>query len=338
MTYRALNRGNLTLPQVKCTERTYLIPEKLVGTPLLCTWCGGGENLKKCQKCHLASYCSTGCQRNHWRQGHRLECRDISQFPEQGKIAKRILSTLTSTLTFPVSDPYIQLMRALDALDGLRPYDIVIDCDDIPASSGEWRDEMAAQLSKKMKVELVRPVEEKSEKSENEFTRLKFRVGELFVYHVYSFEQNVYCSIEEFYRVNDLRAPVVKGEFDSARFLETLSILEKTIHEENQAVNRDQIAFLTCVRFALRLSMGDSIGPLDFALLEWMSRKGCNKQCPFVKSAMELGSKLMRREREIIDLTNGFDLTLSMLLHTIGDGVMDSGEILLFAYFYDMWL
>lgn len=334
MSFRALNNGNLTLPQVQCSEKTYFIPEKLNGAGMSCSWCGGGENLKKCQKCHLSSYCSIACQRNHWRQSHKQECRDINETPELGKIAKRILSTLTCSV---VSDSYTQLMRVLDTLDGLRPCETVIDCDDMPASSGEgtdWRDEMAIELSKRMKIDLMCRGKNEDQQSDG-FTRLKFRVGQFFVYHVYTVRQNVYYNVNDFCSVNKLNGPVVNGEFDAARFLETISVLEKTIKNDNAApVNRDQIVFLTCVRFALRLGMGD----LDFALLEWISRKGCNKKCPFVKSAMQLGSKLMRNERDMIDLTNGFDMTLDMLLNTIGDGVMDGNEILLFAYFYAMWL
>jgi len=49
-----------------------------------CLFCGifasGNVRLRKCAKCHRASYCSRKCQVKHWKAGHKKEC-----IEEQGK-------------------------------------------------------------------------------------------------------------------------------------------------------------------------------------------------------------------------------------------------------------
>jgi TPR repeat protein len=47
--------------------------------PLLCSTCGTPETidriLRSCKQCHTTQYCSTACQRKHWREGgHSKEC------------------------------------------------------------------------------------------------------------------------------------------------------------------------------------------------------------------------------------------------------------------------
>src|SRR5689334_6850471 len=47
------------------------------------SWPKGSENvqyevhprLKKCSRCKQAAYCSVACQREHWRNGHRDDCK-----------------------------------------------------------------------------------------------------------------------------------------------------------------------------------------------------------------------------------------------------------------------
>ena len=38
---------------------------------------------KRCSKCHCSFYCSVECQKRHWRQEHKADCRDIGWFREQ---------------------------------------------------------------------------------------------------------------------------------------------------------------------------------------------------------------------------------------------------------------
>ena len=37
---------------------------------------------KMCSRCHMTFYCGVACQRAHWRNGHREDCRDINFFRE----------------------------------------------------------------------------------------------------------------------------------------------------------------------------------------------------------------------------------------------------------------
>ena len=40
-----------------------------------CTCCGAASSsLKRCGRCHAASYCSVDCQRNDWKAGHKAAC------------------------------------------------------------------------------------------------------------------------------------------------------------------------------------------------------------------------------------------------------------------------
>ncbi|KIM24497.1 hypothetical protein M408DRAFT_232258 [Serendipita vermifera MAFF 305830] len=39
-----------------------------------CVVCGKSGTVMKCEKCRVARYCSVGCQRTHWRNGHSREC------------------------------------------------------------------------------------------------------------------------------------------------------------------------------------------------------------------------------------------------------------------------
>jgi MYND finger/RING-type zinc-finger len=43
-----------------------------------CGRSGQTRPLKQCARCHCTFYCSVECQRNHWRQEHRDECREMS--------------------------------------------------------------------------------------------------------------------------------------------------------------------------------------------------------------------------------------------------------------------
>ena len=50
--------------------------------PLLCSTCGTPETtdrkLNRCSRCRTTRYCSTACQRKHWREGgHKKECKKL---------------------------------------------------------------------------------------------------------------------------------------------------------------------------------------------------------------------------------------------------------------------
>ncbi len=40
--------------------------------------CEGALPLKQCGGCRAARYCGADCQRAHWREGHRAECRALA--------------------------------------------------------------------------------------------------------------------------------------------------------------------------------------------------------------------------------------------------------------------
>ena len=35
---------------------------------------GGSAQLKTCAKCKVVFYCSSSCQRENWREGHKKDC------------------------------------------------------------------------------------------------------------------------------------------------------------------------------------------------------------------------------------------------------------------------
>jgi hypothetical protein len=58
-------------------------------TPTLpcCAACGTHETtrrpLKTCTRCHTARYCNSDCQMNHWKEGHKRECKQLQKEHEK---------------------------------------------------------------------------------------------------------------------------------------------------------------------------------------------------------------------------------------------------------------
>jgi len=36
-----------------------------------------GSEFKRCSRCKVALYCSADCQRNHWKDGHKEDCKSL---------------------------------------------------------------------------------------------------------------------------------------------------------------------------------------------------------------------------------------------------------------------
>ena len=66
-------KGSIHLPLgVKCS---ILCPiEALESLTAKCTQCGAVKKLKQCSVCHAVAYCSTECQKLHWKAGHKKVC------------------------------------------------------------------------------------------------------------------------------------------------------------------------------------------------------------------------------------------------------------------------
>jgi hypothetical protein len=45
--------------------------------PVLCSACLAPHASKRCKRCKVAYYCNEACQRRHWREKHRSECREV---------------------------------------------------------------------------------------------------------------------------------------------------------------------------------------------------------------------------------------------------------------------
>ena len=43
--------------------------------------------LKSCNRCHTAQYCNRDCQMNHWKTGHKTECKRLQKEYEKKQAA-----------------------------------------------------------------------------------------------------------------------------------------------------------------------------------------------------------------------------------------------------------
>lgn len=342
MSFRVIENGVFTLPQIKCSERTYLIPELLAATGMRCAWCGVRGDLKKCQKCQLAYYCTTDCQKLHWKDSHKADCFvDNETYP----VAKSVLTTLATS-----TDQY--LLRALDQIGhttqtwGRR--EVCLSC----VSSSESLESLTKALmayNTRQDVEESGKDEEKNGKDEEEknergehITYLKICINDvLHVYHAYTVDTCTVVDVPQFCSVNGLAPREKSVTFDDKQFLATLNELNATVKGGygTHTTRVDKMVFLACIRFALRMAMGAEMCSMDFAVLEWIHVHGDKTNCPLVRSALAVGCRLLqRRDHKKIDLTQGFDVKLSTILYAIGDGVLDANELLLMTYLYEMWL
>ena len=70
---------------------------------------GEEVKLKVCSRCHNQWYCSTGCQRSHWKQGHKRECLSDSK------------QATTTTTTTKSSSSSAETWIDLDLTNGFQP-------------------------------------------------------------------------------------------------------------------------------------------------------------------------------------------------------------------------
>ena len=43
-----------------------------------CSFCGQpSQDLQRCSRCKGVSYCSRDCQKQHWKVGHKKECKEV---------------------------------------------------------------------------------------------------------------------------------------------------------------------------------------------------------------------------------------------------------------------
>ena len=50
-----------------------------------------GNKLKKCAACRSVAYCSAGCQKSHWKQGHKADCKQLLRALEEREAAAAAL-------------------------------------------------------------------------------------------------------------------------------------------------------------------------------------------------------------------------------------------------------
>ncbi|KAJ7764510.1 hypothetical protein DFH07DRAFT_811477 [Mycena maculata] len=43
------------------------------------------NNFSSCSSCFATSYCSSDCQKTHWKSGHRVDCKSLKELRQQGK-------------------------------------------------------------------------------------------------------------------------------------------------------------------------------------------------------------------------------------------------------------
>jgi hypothetical protein len=52
-------------------------PEELLKTQI-CMMCGSTQRIVRCSRCHDAFYCGSKCQEEHWKIGHKQQCKKIN--------------------------------------------------------------------------------------------------------------------------------------------------------------------------------------------------------------------------------------------------------------------
>lgn len=55
--------------------------EKLCDGPL----CANVKNLMKCKGCKISSYCSSQCQKDHWKSDHKRVCKRLDRNDKDSK-------------------------------------------------------------------------------------------------------------------------------------------------------------------------------------------------------------------------------------------------------------
>jgi len=60
-----------------------------------CTFCGKVNTfaLNVCKGCNKSRYCNIDCQRNHWKAGHKNQCKEIAKKEQEIKEAIEALQT-----------------------------------------------------------------------------------------------------------------------------------------------------------------------------------------------------------------------------------------------------
>ncbi|XP_061169564.1 uncharacterized protein LOC133178927 [Saccostrea echinata] len=62
-----------------CYDKKKLEEKFQMSMMRFCSFCGiQSSDLQKCSRCKVELYCSRVCQRNHWKKGHKMECKEVS--------------------------------------------------------------------------------------------------------------------------------------------------------------------------------------------------------------------------------------------------------------------
>eukprot|EP00884_Botryococcus_braunii_P006955 jgi/Botrbrau1/16260/Bobra.0066s0044.1 len=83
------------------TESWWDRPSPAGQTVTLCSLCHR-EAMQPCERCQSATYCSTACQKEHWKRGHKSECLELPQSTAGSRRAARARHPAPATLHFPV--------------------------------------------------------------------------------------------------------------------------------------------------------------------------------------------------------------------------------------------
>ena len=70
----------------------------------ICEACGQENATKCCSRCREACYCSSACQKQHWKEGHKAECKKLREAHEKEQQQRRYLIPGKKLVKAPASD------------------------------------------------------------------------------------------------------------------------------------------------------------------------------------------------------------------------------------------
>jgi hypothetical protein len=262
-------------------------------------------------------------------------CRAHTEHPADFDLARRLYVVLTTTTD-------IGLLRAIEVLENQSGIDWTFR---FPIPDGEYGEDWEECVTRDLTKVVMRKLTEKELSTTascssclNGYTRLLFKVGEMVMYHSYSFCESLTVSPSDFAALNGLPyTPDVPTDFH-----ERMSVLDDpAILTTDNALEFDMVVFKIVARFVVRITIGETVNDEDRRLFEWVMKQRGVQTCPLLRAASIVFNHLLLQPRKLKlgGLVGGMSFAqFAEVLEKAGVVMKDGYLYAFFAYFYEIYL